>query len=283
MSIHVPISDHSLPHNRWPGCPMSTQWLGAISTGAAIASTFASESPRCHAPSCLASGRFRPGTGCVPASAAQPTTPLRAPRREAQRIKRVAPMTSNRRMSRCPIYEVSPALLAPGGMLPRHQAEPCGEISPLGGMIHRRREGLDRQLSDRGPTGHRCNWRGISASFDKAAILAFSASIRPVSWFDLSSRSIWQISQRQIRDIAVRISTPLPGVANSNPHGGEMANSKRAISPHSRLGALVHELFARRKRKPLGLACSWVWVPQTHVSTPLDDSLPHRRRHSSGA
>ena len=46
-----------------------------------------------------------------------------------------------------------------------------------------------------GPTpGIVCSWRGISASFDKAAILAFSASIRPVSWL-IWSRSIWQISR----------------------------------------------------------------------------------------
>ena len=52
--------------------------------------------------------------------------------------------------------------------------------------------GLKVALCEKG--GIVCSWRGISASFDKAAILAFSASIRPVSWL-IWSRSIWQISR----------------------------------------------------------------------------------------
>ena len=39
--------------------------------------------------------------------------PAGAPLREAQRITAVAPMTSNRRMSRCPIFEVFPSFCLP--------------------------------------------------------------------------------------------------------------------------------------------------------------------------
>src|SRR5208337_5298903 len=40
-------------------------------------------------------------------------------------------------------------LLAPGRMLPGNEPEPCGKVAPAFEDLHRRREGLNRQGSDR--------------------------------------------------------------------------------------------------------------------------------------
>tara|TARA_R100001369_G_scaffold57201_1_gene84050 strand:- start:78 stop:440 length:363 start_codon:yes stop_codon:yes gene_type:complete len=80
-----------------------------------------------------------------------------APRRRAQWITAIAPVTSNRRMSRCPIFLrcFPQPLLSTRRMLPRHQAEPSGEIAATPELVHRQREGFDRERGDRADAKHR--------------------------------------------------------------------------------------------------------------------------------
>jgi hypothetical protein len=62
-------------------------------------------------------------------------------------------------------------LPAAGGVLARHQAEPCREVSSATELLHRRREGLDGERGDRPTPGIVCRRRGVSVAFDISAIL----------------------------------------------------------------------------------------------------------------
>src|SRR3954451_22414853 len=72
--------------------------------------------------------------------------PSGAPLRKAARTTAIAPMISRRRISRWPIFEIFPRTCSAGRVLPGDKPEPGGEIAPALEDIHRRREGLDRQV-----------------------------------------------------------------------------------------------------------------------------------------
>jgi hypothetical protein len=101
---------------------------------------------------------------CDPASAAS-HGPCGAPRRSAQRITAIAPMTSSRRMSRCPIFEVFPSLCLP-------PLECCRGTNPSQAAKSRPRRNwsiggakVSTASAVIGPTpGMVCNWRGMAAA-----------------------------------------------------------------------------------------------------------------------
>ena len=98
-------------------------------------------------------------------------------------------------MSRCPSFEVFPSLCLP-------PVECCLGTRPSQAAKSRPRRNcsiggakVSTASAVIGPTpGIVCSWRGISASFDSAAIRAFRALIRSVRWA-ICSRSIRQMSR----------------------------------------------------------------------------------------
>ena len=177
-----------------------------------------------------------------------------APRRRAQRITAIAPVTSSRRMSRCPIFDVFPSLCFPPeeccrGTNPSHAAKsrPRRNCSIGGAKVSIASAVI-------GPTpGMVCNCRGMAVALDAAASFAETAVRRDVN-SSICSRTMRQMSR-------ARSGRPEPGSSTTFANRGMYRPFRRDVPEFievraqgvDRLDPLLHDLLAGAKRHRPGL------------------------------